>query len=61
MSWPFPGAKRERTNDYRLERPLADCPGCWKARAVALYWMTATCRECHRVHRARWLHPRPGR
>ena len=61
MNWPFLARKRTPADRYQLDHPLADCPGCWKARAVALYWVSATCRDCHRVHRARWLPVRSPR
>ena len=55
MYWPFRRKKRPRVEGYQLGRPFGGCPGCWKARAVARYWASARCRECQKVHRARWV------
>ena len=56
MPWPFRLRRDAPPPDrYRLERPLADCPGCWKARAAAHLGAAVPCRECHRLHRGSWL------
>lgn len=52
------GGDRPDMGEYRLASPLAECGGCWKARARAVLWVASTCRVCGRVHRAPRFRPR---